>query len=200
MSKLKAATAVLMGLVGLMASGANPAGSGERPGPAKSGAGVKRVATAAPLKLREAAGDRMALTPQEEMKRFEGIWAITSVAEGGHLLSPEEATRNANGIGRVTFRGNQMTLNFRANNARSAVTFRFWVDPARSPGSIAIIPPPQRPDDDEENVPIYLGIYELTGDTLKLAFGVDRPEKIEPGTGDDRMMLVLKWAFPLKSP
>jgi RNA polymerase sigma factor (sigma-70 family) len=198
LTKLKIATAVLMGLVGLITAGAGsggPGGRAEASGPAKG----ERAVKAGPAETRGAAAGQKALSSQEEMKRLEGIWAITAMAEGGEQASSQEAAKYGEGMGRVVIQGDRMTIKTRVKASRRSVTTKFWVDPTRSPGAIAMVYVPEKPDAPDD-LPIYLGIYELKGDTLRICAGVDRPDNYESKPGDGRLMMVLKWAFPLASP
>jgi uncharacterized protein (TIGR03067 family) len=198
LTKLKVATAVLVGLVALVAAGASSDGSDRRAEASSLSKGDRR-AKAGPVATRGDAAGQKALGPQEEMKRLEGIWAITALAEGGEQASPQDAAKNGDGMGRVVIRGDRMTIKTRVKNRRSSTTLKFWVDPTRSPGNIAMVLAPEK-SEDQDDLPIFLGIYELTGDTLRICAGVDRPDKFEWRPSDGRMMLVLRWAFPPESP
>ncbi|MGZ6840197.1 MAG: hypothetical protein ACXVHC_07060, partial [Frankiaceae bacterium] len=46
------------------------------------------------------------LSVDEEMKKFEGTWAITEASEDGERATPEQKEK---GLGRVVFKGNKMT-------------------------------------------------------------------------------------------
>jgi RNA polymerase sigma-70 factor (ECF subfamily) len=197
MTKLKIATAVLSVLVALGAAGAVSTGSGRRaeaPGPAK-----RPRSTAAPAVPRGDASEQKAMDPREEMKKLEGIWAITALAEDGEQASAQQAAKNGNGIGRVVVQGDRMTIKTRGSNPIGN-TFKFWIDSTRCPGTLAMVSIAEKASPGAEDPPIYLGIYELKGDIWKLCLGVDRPEKYETNPGDGRSMMVLKWAFPLESP
>jgi RNA polymerase sigma-70 factor (ECF subfamily) len=197
LTKLKIATAVLVGLVAL-AAGASSGGS-DRRAEASSPARGDRGVRAGSAETRGDAAGRKALGPREEMKRLEGIWAITALAEGAEQASPQDAAQNGDGMGRVVIRGDRMTIKTHVKGSRSNNTFKFWVDPTRSPRNIAMVRASEK-SEDQDDLPILLGIYELEGDTMRICLGVDRPDKFEWGPNDNRMMMVLKWAFPPESP
>ncbi len=68
------------------------------------------------------------------------------------------------------------------------------VDPTRSPKLISLIPLNDKMEDDG-NQPIRLGIYELTGDTLTICSGADRPDRFEVvPDSKNQDLLVLRWA------
>jgi RNA polymerase sigma factor (sigma-70 family) len=123
----------------------------------------------------------------EEMKKFEGTWAITDASEDGERATPEQKEK---GLGRVVFKGNRMTMF--AQNSRMTIN-SFDVDPSKSPKAIGII---LLDDKMEEvgHVQIRLGIYELKGDTLTICAGLDRPDSFDVAPGSKRDLLVLKWA------
>lgn len=152
------------------------------------------------MESREDTAAPKALSPQEEMKRLEGIWAITSLSENEAHFTPGDAAKNFESIGRVVIQGDRMTIRTKVSNRKNSMTFRFWVDPARSPGTMALIPADEKVREDQDDLPIRLGIYELKGDTLRICIGVDRPDKYETSAGSGRAMMVLKWAFPVKAP
>lgn len=197
LTKLKIATAVLVGLVALVAAGASPSGS-DRRGAAPSSSEGDRGLKAGPAATHAAAAGQKVLSPQEEMKRLEGIWAITTMAADGGYLTAKETAKHYEGIGSVTIKGDQITFKLRRMANSRTATMRFWVDPARSPGNIALVDAEDKAD--QGHLKIALGIYELKGDTLKICYGADRPDKYETKEGDAREIFVLKWAFPLKSP
>jgi RNA polymerase sigma-70 factor (ECF subfamily) len=189
LTKLKIATAVLVGLVALVAAGAGSRGSDRRAeasNPAKGDTGG-------------GPGPKV-LSPQEEMKRLEGVWAITALAEDAAQVTPQDAAKKFESIGRVVIQGDRMMIRTNVSNQKSSISLGFWIDPARSPGTMALIPADGKVKEDQDDLPILLGIYELKGDTLKICVGVDRPDKFEAGAGTGRMMMALKWAFPVKAP
>jgi RNA polymerase sigma factor (sigma-70 family) len=188
LTKLKIATAVLVGLVALAAG-------------ASSGGSNRRAEASSPANSGKAGGPGpKALSPREEMKRLEGTWAITALAEDAAQVTPQDAAKKFESIGRVVIQGDRMTIRTKVSNQNCLNTFRFWVDPERSPGTLAMVDTEKRPPQDEDDRQILLGIYELMGDTLKICVGVDRPDKYEAGAGSGRTMMVLKWAFPVKAP
>jgi uncharacterized protein (TIGR03067 family) len=199
MNELRVVTAVLVGLAGLVAAGASSGGSDRRAEAASPAKGA-RGGGPGPAETRGDTAGRKALSPQEEMKRLEGIWAITALAEGGEQASPQDAAKAGEGMGRVVIRGDRMTIKTHIKDRRCSITLRFWVDPTRSPGNIAMVRAPEKSEPHDDDLPIFLGVYELTGDTLRICAGVDRPDKFEWRPGDGRMMLVLRWAFPPESP
>ena len=199
LTRLKVATAVLVGLVVLVAAGTVRA---DRTGRPRRRARRKVIggSKAGPVETRGDNAGRKVLNPQEEMKRLEGVWAITAMAEDAAQVTPQDAAKNFEGIGRVVIQGDRMTIRTNVSNRKEVITLRFWVDPARSPGTMALVNTEERPKEDEDDRKILLGIYDLKGDTLKICVGVDRPDKYEAGAGSGRSMMVLKWAFPAKTP
>lgn len=188
MTKLKIVTAVLM--VALGTAGTRPFDLGrwaEASSPAKGIEDTK--STIVDVQTPGGTDRREGLDPQAEMKKLEGTWAITDVAEEGTRATAEQKEK---GFGRVVIKGDRMTVTT-LRSSEPGTAFSFAVDPSKSPKLIGLIPLNDKMEEDG-NQPIKLGIYELKGDTLTICAGVDRPDNFEVVGGSKRDLLVLKWA------
>jgi uncharacterized protein (TIGR03067 family) len=77
------------------------------------------------------------------------------------------------------------------------MAFSFAIDPSKTPKLISLfLLNAEKEDEMKENEdnPILLGIYELKGDTLRISFGMDRPENFDSIAGPGQNSLTLKWA------
>ncbi|APW61915.1 sigma-70 family RNA polymerase sigma factor [Paludisphaera borealis] len=184
-SKLKIATATLATLMVLGAAGAGAIGQGpltEAPRPPQ---GVREAgSTFGGMAIQGGADRRQGLDPKEEMKKLEGTWAITDMADA-------TAEQKGKGLGRVVIKGDKMIVKMLGSDP--GTNFSISVDPSKSPKVISMFLLNEKMEENELE-PIRLGIYELKGDTLKFCVGMDRPENFELRPDSQREMLVLKWA------
>jgi RNA polymerase sigma factor (sigma-70 family) len=158
MTKLKIVTAVLM-VVALGTAGTRPFGLGRRSEASNPAKGIEEARPkAVESQARSETSRRDGPGPDEEMKKMEGTWAITDVAEGGKRATAEE---KAKGLGRAIIKGDKMTIKTLGSSG-PGTTLSISVDSTKSPKLISLIPLNDKMEDDG-NQPIRLGIYELKG-------------------------------------
>ena len=190
MTKFKIATAMLM-VVALGAAGTSSSSLSQR---AKASSPAKGIEGSKPsvgeVPARGSTDHRDGPVPEEEMKKLEGTWAITDMAEGGSRATGEQ---KAKGLGRAIIKGDKMTIKTLGSSG-PGTTLSISVDPTKSPKLISLIPLNDKMEDDGYQ-PIRLGIYELKGDTLTICSGADRPDSFEVvPDSKNQDLLVLKWA------
>src|SRR5579883_813704 len=103
-----------------------------------------------------ARGDRKA-DVEKELEKFQGTWTFASVEAGGKKHSAAEFK----GV-TVTFAGDSFTV--KKGNEVIQVA-RQKLDPSRSPKTLDV-----RVTDGLNKGAVMVGIYELSGDTLKVCF------------------------------
>ena len=128
-----------------------------------------------PEKLSEAA--------REELKKFQGSWSIEGHDEEGAKLSKDELKGRTISFGTNVFLMRQKTAMLQIGNLKK-------IDPAKKTLNADI-------DKGNREGERLLGIYELNGDTLKMAFGTNdnRPTDFKPGA--DRIIYECK-RVPIK--
>jgi uncharacterized protein (TIGR03067 family) len=151
-----------------------------------------RVTAAAGLLLLTAASTwaQEGPTPREEAARkellkFQGTWSFASFEDGKKTPQPNLKKR-------TFFVGGSVFLVREGDKVIQAGTLR--LSPAKSPKTIDAV---VRKGDHEGNT--MLGIYELTGDTLKVCFdpeGDGRPKKFAVKAGSDLFLAVYKRVKP----
>src|SRR5438105_5280467 len=94
---------------------------------------------------------------EKELKKFQGTWTFESVEAGGKEVPAAEFT----GI-RVTFEGNKYTVK-KGDEVIQAATHK--LDPSKSPKTLDVTVA-----EGPNNGAVMLGIYEISGDTLKVCF------------------------------
>ena len=124
------------------------------------------LAGTAPLAAADGKEDAVA----EELKKLEGPWVVESAEYDGKEVAKKDLIRT-----RIIFKSGRMIRFVRGKLVSSPIQ----VDPAKKPKTIDITMPGENGDVRR------LGIYELDGDTLKIATGKERPSgfKSKPGSG-----------------
>jgi uncharacterized protein (TIGR03067 family) len=118
------------------------------------------------------AGDKAEV--EKELKKFQGTWTFESVAAGGKEIPAAEFK----GV-TVSFEGDKYTVK-KGDEVIQAATLK--LDPSKSPKTfdVTVAEGPNKGA-------VILGIYEISGDTLKVCFdpeGKKRPTEFkgEPGS------------------
>jgi len=121
---------------------------------------------------------------EKELKKFQGIWTVESVEAEGKEIPID----NFKGM-TVTFEGDKYTVKI-GDKVIQAATQK--LDPSKSPktvdGSVAEGPGKGM---------VILGIYEISGDTLKVCFdeaGKKRPTEFKTASGSQTTLVVYKRA------
>ena len=116
---------------------------------------------------------------EKELKKFQGTWTFESVEAGGKEVPAAEFK----GI-TVTFEGDKYTVR-KGDEVIQAATQK--LDPSKSPktldGTIA---------DGPNKGTVILGIYEISGDTLKVCFdpeGKKRPTEFKGESGSQTLVV-----------
>jgi uncharacterized protein (TIGR03067 family) len=119
---------------------------------------------------------------ENELKKFQGTWTFESVEVGGKEL-PADAFKGIT----VTFVGDKHTVKNGDETIQSA-TQKF--DPSKSPKTLdaTVTEGPNKGT-------VLLGIYEISGDTLKVCFdpeGKKRPTEFKTAPGSQTTLVVHK--------
>jgi len=116
---------------------------------------------------------------KKELKKFEGMWALTSAERNGEK-APAEAIKDF----RLVIKGNKLAIRVGGPPLKGTLT----VDPSKKPraydATIAV--------DDRKRTSV--GIYEFDGDTLKICFtdkGAERPKEFSTKGGTEERPLSL---------
>ncbi len=119
---------------------------------------------------------------EKELKKFQGTWTIESVEAGG-MEVPIDLFKDMT----VTFEGDKYTVKM-GDQVIQAATQK--LDPSKSPktldGTVAEGP---------GKGTLILGIYEISGDTLKVCFdpeGKKRPTEFKTAAGSQTTLAVYK--------
>jgi uncharacterized protein (TIGR03067 family) len=122
------------------------------------------------------AGALVAQGGDAKKEKLEGTWAVVSGEKGGEK-APEDAFKDV----KITFAGDKMS--FQKGDKSQDGTIK--LDPAKKPREIDIT----------REGKTARGIYELTGNTLKLCIAFadnDRPREFKTEAGAPLFLLVLK--------
>jgi uncharacterized protein (TIGR03067 family) len=111
------------------------------------------------------AGDAGKETKQE-LDRLQGNWILESVETKGNLLPKDKIAQNV-----LVIKGDSF-VTMREGKVLAEATFR--IDPAKNPKWIE-----QVFKNKEGKLVVRPGIYDLTGDTLRLAFDRERPKELK---------------------
>jgi uncharacterized protein (TIGR03067 family) len=127
--------------------------------------------------------------PQDEAGKLQGTWGVVSADD-----VPEDALQRM----KVIIRRETLHIVMEGDRERARATYK--LDPSQKPSAIDLTKDPKDPKG-----PIARGIYELDGDTLKLAWRKEGPRPTQfptkrpprkftggPSERDDLMMMVLK--------
>jgi uncharacterized protein (TIGR03067 family) len=119
---------------------------------------------------------------EKELKKFQGTWTFESVETGGK----EEPAAEFKGM-TVTFEGDQFTVR-KGDEVILAGTQK--LDPSRSPKTLDVTVA-----EGLNKGAVMLGIYEISGDTLKVCFdpeGKKRPTEFKSASGSQTFVNVHK--------
>jgi uncharacterized protein (TIGR03067 family) len=133
-----------------------------------------------------AAAARQARATDKDVDGIQGAWVPLSIQIDGRQLDKDEL-----GEIKMRIKGNRYTV---TNGTQVADQGSFKLDATRKPRAIDTMPG-QGPDKGK-TMP---GIYELSGDTLKICVAVpgkERPGEFASKAGSDQVLYVLKRVKP----
>ena len=116
---------------------------------------------------------------EKELKKFEGTWTFESIESGGKAVPAADLK----GI-RVTFEGDKYTVK-KGDEVIQAATQK--LDPSRSPKTLDVTVA-----EGPNKGTVILGIYEISGDTLKVCFdpeGKRRPTEFKSASGSQTLVV-----------
>jgi uncharacterized protein (TIGR03067 family) len=116
---------------------------------------------------------------EKELKKFQGTWTFESVEAGGK----EAPIADFKGV-TVTFKGDKYTVE-KGDEVVQSATLK--LDPSKSPKAFDATVA-----DGPTKGAVILGIYEFSGDTLKVCFdpeGKQRPTEFKTGTGSQTLVV-----------
>jgi uncharacterized protein (TIGR03067 family) len=119
---------------------------------------------------------------EKEIKKFQGAWTFQYVEAGGNEVPADQFK----GI-TVSFDGDKYTVK---NGAELIQAATMKLDPSKSPKTfdVTVVEGPYKGV-------VILGIYEISGDTLKECFdpeGKQRPTEFKTASGSQTTLAVLK--------
>ena len=120
----------------------------------------------------------------KELKKFQGAWTFESVEAGGKQLPADEFKGMT-----VTFEGDKFTV--KKDDEVLMVGIQ-KLDPSKSPKSVDVTVA-----EGLSKGAVMLGIYEISGDTLKVCFdpeGKKRPKEFKSACGSQTFVAVHKRA------
>jgi uncharacterized protein (TIGR03067 family) len=116
---------------------------------------------------------------EKELKKFQGTWTFESVEAGGKEVPAAEFE----GV-TVTFVGDKYTVK-KGDEVVQAATQK--LDPSKSPKTLDVTVA-----DGPNKGAVMLGIYEISGDTLKVCFdpeGKKRPTQLKTTSGSETLVV-----------
>jgi len=116
---------------------------------------------------------------EKEVKKFQGTWTFESVEAGGKKL-PADPFKGIT----VTFEGDKYAVK-KGGEVVEAATQK--LDPAKSPKTLDA-----KVTDGPNKEAVILGIYEISGDTLKVCFdpeGKKRPTEFKAESGSQTLVV-----------
>ena len=116
---------------------------------------------------------------EKELKKFQGTWTFESVEAGGKKLPADQFK----GI-TVTFEGDKYAVK-KGDEVVEAATQK--LDPSKSPKTLDA-----KVTDGPNKGAVILGIYEISGDTLKVCFdpeGKKRPTELKGESGSQTLVV-----------
>ena len=119
---------------------------------------------------------------EKELKKFQGTWTFQSVEAGGKEVPAAEFK----GI-TVTFEGDKYAVK-KADEVIEAATLK--LDPSKSPKTLDVMVA-----EGPNKGAVMLGIYEISGDTLKVCFdpeGKKRPTEFKTAAGSPTTLALYK--------
>jgi uncharacterized protein (TIGR03067 family) len=116
---------------------------------------------------------------EKELKKFQGTWTFESVEAGGKVIPAAEFKGMT-----VTFKGDKYAVKKGAEVVEAAT---LKVDPSKSPRAfdVTVVEGPNKGA-------VMLGIYEISGDTLKVCFdpeGKKRPTEFKGASGSQTLVV-----------
>ena len=123
------------------------------------------------------AGDKGDLA--KELTKFQGTWTFESVEAGGQKLPADQFKAMT-----VTFEGDKYSVKM-GDLVIEAATLK--LDPSKSPKTLD-----SKVTDGPNKGKVILGIYEISGDTLKVCFdeeGKKRPTEFKGVTGSNTLVV-----------
>jgi len=115
----------------------------------------------------------------KELKKFQGTWTFASVEAGGKEIPAAEFKGMT-----VTFEGDRYTVK-KGEEVIQAATQK--LDPSRSPKTLDVTVA-----EGPNKGAVILGIYEISGDTLKVCFdpeGKKRPTEFKGASGSQTLVV-----------
>ena len=116
---------------------------------------------------------------EKELKKFQGSWSFESVEAGGKKL-PADMLKGMT----VTFEGDKYSVKM-GDKVVEAATLK--LDPSKSPKTLDA-----KVTDGPNKGAVILGIYEISGDTLKVCFdpeGKKRPTEFKGESGSQTLVI-----------
>ncbi len=116
-----------------------------------------------------------------ERERLQGMWQVMSGQEGGKAFPAADIKGS-----RVTVAGDTMTVQSKEDRR----VMRFKLEPSRKPKGMELMT-----IEGKDKGQTSHGIYQLEGDTLKIAFaptGKPRPAEFSSKAGTEQMLFVMK--------
>jgi uncharacterized protein (TIGR03067 family) len=118
---------------------------------------------------------------KKEIAKLEGVWVFESQTVGGKGATKEQLDPM-----RIAIKGDTLTRGSGAISIASKMT----IDPSKKPKTIDLVT--RLPGGGSEKA---VGIYELSGDTLKICYdntGKERPKEFKSAEGSTVVLSVLK--------
>jgi uncharacterized protein (TIGR03067 family) len=103
---------------------------------------------------------------QRELEKLQGTWLLESVETKGKQVPKDEIMRNT-----LVIKGEEF---IRQSGEKKLPPATFKIDPTKRPKTID-----QMFKDKEGKQVVRPGIYELDGDTWRLAFATERPKELK---------------------
>jgi uncharacterized protein (TIGR03067 family) len=126
---------------------------------------------------------------QKDQERLQGIWKATRVIVNGTEV-PEDVLKGIT----VTIRGNEINTAFKGDDQDMNQKASFKLDPSKKPKQIDLVPA-----DGPEKGKKLEGIYEIEGDTLRMAIAPPigeskRPENFNAAEGSTAFVMTFQRA------
>ena len=116
---------------------------------------------------------------EKELKKFQGTWTFKSVEAGGKKQSADQFKGMT-----VAFKGDKYSVKVGDKAVESATQ---KIDPSKSPKTLD-----SKVTDGPNKGKVYLCIYEISGDTLKVCFdpeGKKRPTEFKGDAGSQTLVV-----------